>query len=46
MGILNIDPNNINLDNNFDKDDSGTINHVRLLIWHIKFKKHKALKKI
>ena len=25
MGILNIDLNNINLDNNFDKDDPDTI---------------------
>ena len=32
MGILNTDPNCINLDdNNFDEDDSGTIIHVRLL---------------
>ena len=46
MGILNIDLNCISLDdNNFDEDDSGTIIHVRLLAWHIKFEKHKALKK-
>ena len=38
MGILNVDLNNINLDNNFDEDDSDTI-HVRLLAWHIKFRK-------
>ena len=29
MGILNIDLNNINLDNNFDEDDPDTIIHVR-----------------
>ena len=45
MGILNIDLNNINLDNNFDKDDPHTIIHIRLLFWHIKFEKLKALKK-
>ena len=45
MGILNIDLNNISLDNNFDEDDPGTIIHVRLLAWHIKFEKRKALKK-
>ena len=38
MGILN-------LDNNFDKDDPGTIIHVRLLACHIKFEKRKELKK-
>ena len=31
MGILNIDLNNINLDDNFDEDDLDTIIHVRLL---------------
>ena len=39
MGILNIDLNNINLDN------PDTIIFVRLLAWHIKFEKRKALKK-
>ena len=43
MGILNIDPNNINLDNNFDEDDPDTVIHVTLLAWHIKFQKRKAL---
>ena len=43
MGILNIDLNNINLDNNFDED--VTIVHIRLLDWHIKFEKSKLLKK-
>ena len=45
MGILNIDLNNINLDNNFDKDDSDTVILIRLLTWHIKFGKRKELKK-
>ena len=45
MGILNIDLNNINLgDTNYDKDDPGTIIHVRLLTWHVKFEKRKELK--
>ena len=39
MGILNIDLNNINLDNNFDEDDPDTI----ILI---KFEKRKTLKNI
>ena len=43
MGILSIDLNNIN---NFDKDDPETIILIRLLIWHIKFEKRKALRKI
>ena len=46
MGILNIDLNNINLeDTNYDEDDPDTIIHIRLLAWHIKFKKCKELKK-
>ena len=45
MGVLNIDLNNINLDNNFDEDDPDTIIRIRLLVWHIKFEKRKALKK-
>ena len=46
MSILNIHLNCINLDNNnLDEDDSGTIIHVRVLAWHTKFEKHKALKK-
>ena len=45
MGIVNIDLNNINLDNNFDEDDPETIILIRLLAWHIKFEKRKALKK-
>ena len=45
MGILNIDLNNINLDNNFDEGDPDTIILIRLLLWNIKLKKHKVLKK-
>ena len=45
MGIFNIDLSNTNLDNNFDKDDSDTIIHIRLLPWHFKFENHKELKK-
>ena len=37
MGILNIEFNNINLDNNFDEDDPDTIILMRLLAWHTKF---------
>ena len=42
---VNIGLNNINLDNIFDEDDPDTIIHVRLLAWHVKFKKSKSLKK-
>ena len=46
MGILNIDFNCINLDdNNFDEDNPYTIIHVRLLVWGNKFEKCKTLKK-
>ena len=44
IGILNIDLNNNNLDNNFDEDDPDIIILIRLLAWHIKFEKRKALK--
>ena len=37
--------NNINLDNNFDGDESDTIILIRLLAWHIKLKHAKNLKK-
>ena len=33
MGILNINLNIINPDNNFDEDDSDTIIFIRLLAW-------------
>ena len=45
MGILNIDFNNINLDNNFDQDDPDTIFLLTLLAWHIRFEKRKNLNK-
>ena len=45
MVILNIDLNNIDLDNKFDEDDPNTIMIIKLLAWHIKFEKHKNLKK-
>ena len=44
--IFNIDLNNINLHNNFDEDDPGTIIIVRCMAWHIKFEKRKVLKEI
>ena len=43
MGIFGVNLNNINLDNNFDEDDSDTIILSRLLAWHSK--KYKTLKK-
>ena len=43
MGILNIDLNNINFDNNSDEDDCDTIINIILLACHIKFEKRKAL---
>ena len=33
MGILNINLNITNLDNNFDEDDSDTIIFISLLAW-------------
>ena len=44
MVILNIDLNNINLDDKFDGDDPDTIILIRILAWHIKFRKRKELK--
>ena len=38
-----IDLDNINLDNNFDEDDSDSIILIRLLAYHIKFEKGKEL---
>ena len=43
MGILSINFNNINLDNNFNEDDPDNIIFMRLLAWHSKLKKHRAL---
>ena len=39
MGIFSVNPNNINLDNNFGEDDPDTIILIRLLAWHCEFKK-------
>ena len=38
MGILSVNLNNIDLDNNFDEDDLDTIILIRLLASHSKFK--------
>ena len=43
MGILNVNLNNINLDNNFDEDDPDTIILIKLLAWHIKLAERNAL---
>ena len=40
MGILSLNLNNINLDNNFDEDDPDTIILIRLLGRHSEFKKY------
>ena len=45
MGIVNINLNNINLDDNFDEEDPNTIILIRSLAWHITFGKRKELKK-
>ena len=45
MGILNTDLNNINLDNNFDKDDPDIIILATLLARHIRFENAKNFKK-
>ena len=45
MGILSVNLNNVNFDNNFDEDDLHTIILIRLLAWHSKFEKRKSLKK-
>ena len=40
MGIFSVNLNSINLQNNLDEDDPDTIFLIRLLAWHIRFKKH------
>ena len=45
MGILGIDLNNITFDDNYHQHDPKTIIQVRVLAWHIKCEKPKALKK-
>ena len=37
--------NNISLDDKFDEDDPDSITLIRLLAWHIKFRKLKKVKK-
>ena len=44
MGIVNINLNNINLDDDFDKDISIII-LFKVFAWHRKFEKRKLLKK-
>ena len=36
MGILSVNLNNINLDKNFDEDDSDTVILIRLLVLYSK----------
>ena len=47
MDILSVDLNNINInvDVNFEDDDSETIIYVRLMAWCNRLKQHKAFKK-
>ena len=45
MGILNVNLDNINLDDNFDEDDPDTIVVIKLLAWHSKFERHKTVNK-
>ena len=45
MGILNIDHNIVNLDNNLDEDDPDTNILIRISGWHNKREKRKARKK-
>ena len=45
MGIRDTDLNDISLDVKFDEDDLDTTILIRLLAWHIKFRKWKELKK-
>ena len=45
MGILGVDPDKINLDDdhNFYENDPETIIHVRRLAWHNKFEKMESI---
>ena len=45
MGILSVNLNDINFNNNFNEDDPDTVILFRRLALHSKFKKRKALKK-
>ena len=44
MGILTVNIDNINLDNNFKENDLDTIVLIRLLVLHCKFEKLKVVK--
>ena len=45
MSTCSIDFNNINLDDtNYNQDDPENMINIRILAWHIKFEKGKALK--
>ena len=44
MGILTVNIDNINLDNNFNENDLDTIVLIRLLVLHCKFEKLKVVK--
>ena len=45
MDILSVNLNNIDLDNNFDEDNSDAIILIRLLAYYIAFKNCQRLKK-
>lgn len=45
MGLVNVYPNNISLDDdNFDKDDPETAVHVRYMAWFNRHKQRKTCK--
>ena len=44
MGILAVNIDNINFDNNFNENDLDTIVLIRLLVLHSKFEKLKVVK--
>ena len=44
MGILTVNIDNINLDNNFNENDLDTIVLIRLLVLYSKFEKLKVVK--
>ena len=46
MGVLSVDLNNINLDDdNFIEDDPETIIHVKFMAWRNEYKQHNACEK-
>ena len=45
MGIFGVNLNNIYIDNKFNEDDPNAFIFVRLLDWHIRFWKYKAIEK-